>query len=70
MNDNKNQQQQRDGTGEQNPTLNKPGSKVADYGNTTGGSASDGSNETREENNPQRGNANASEESNTTIGNP
>ena len=25
--------------GEQNPTLNQPGTKVADYGNVTGGSA-------------------------------
>ena len=27
--------------GEQNPTLNSPGSTVADYGNTTGGSGND-----------------------------
>ncbi len=27
--------------GEQNPTLNSPGSQVADYGNTTGGSGND-----------------------------
>ncbi|HEX8316196.1 MAG TPA: hypothetical protein VF609_14440 [Flavisolibacter sp.] len=38
MEDEKKQQQ--DGqTGEQNPTLNSPGSQVADYGNPTGGSA-------------------------------
>ncbi len=31
-----NEEKQKD---EQNPTLNSPGSKVTDYGNTTGGSA-------------------------------
>jgi hypothetical protein len=40
MQDNKDRQQQPQ-SGEQNPTLNNPGSKVADYGNTTGGSAAD-----------------------------
>ena len=39
MEENKNRQQQTDGSGEQNPTLNSPGSQVADYGNPTGGSA-------------------------------
>lgn len=29
----------------QNPTLNAPGSKVADYGNPTGGSAAEGETE-------------------------
>ncbi|HYO20853.1 MAG TPA: hypothetical protein VER36_00520 [Flavisolibacter sp.] len=39
MEDNKNREQQAGQSGEQNPTLNSPGSRVADYGNPTGGSA-------------------------------
>ncbi|RYD71248.1 MAG: hypothetical protein EOP53_23995 [Sphingobacteriales bacterium] len=70
MNDNKNQQQQNEGAGEQNPTLNNPGTKVADYGNSTGGSASDGSGLDQQQSNPQRGTENASEGNNDTIGNP
>ena len=70
MNDNKNQQQRNEGVGEQNPTLNNPGTKVADYGNPTGGSAADGSSEDQQQSNPQRGNENESQGSNDTIGNP
>lgn len=33
--------QQEQQTGEKNPTLDSPGSKVADYGNTTGGTATE-----------------------------
>ncbi|HEY0040667.1 MAG TPA: hypothetical protein VGB71_08395 [Flavisolibacter sp.] len=72
MENNKNQQQQQsDNTSEgQNPTLNSPGSQVADYGNPTGGSASDtGGQQQSLEENPQQ-NANRASESNDTIGNP
>ena len=45
MNDNKDQQQRNEGVGEQNPTLNNPGTKVADYGNPSGGSATENNNQ-------------------------
>jgi len=71
MNDNKNQQQRSEGVGEQNPTLNNPGTKVADYGNPSGGSATENNNQNQQQgSNPQRGNAGASQDSNETIGNP
>ena len=71
MNDNKNQQQRTEGVGDQNPTLNNPGTKVADYGNPSGGSATvDNSQNKQQDSNPQRGNADASQENNETIGNP
>ena len=71
MNDNKNQQQRTEGVGDQNPTLNNPGTKVADYGNPSGGSATeDNSQNQQQDSNPQRGNADASQENNETIGNP
>ena len=72
MNDNKNQQQQNagTGTGEQNPTLDSPGSQVADYGNTMGGSANENTGQSQQGSNPQRGNGNEAQENNDTIGNP
>lgn len=66
MNDKKNNVQQ---SGEQNPTLNSPGAKVADYGNPTGGSANDtgdaeaGGNSRQTDDEADRGN-------NETMGNP
>jgi hypothetical protein len=40
MEENRNKPQEQQ-SGEKNPTLDSPGSKVADYGNTTGGTAND-----------------------------
>jgi hypothetical protein len=70
MNDNKNQQEKTPGTGEQNPTLDSPGSQVADYGNPTGGSANETAGQGQQGSNPQRGNSDAATEQNGTIGNP
>ena len=70
MNDNKNQQPRSEGAGNQNPTLNNPGSKVADYGNPTGGSATENTSQNKQGRNPQRGNASTEENTNDTIGNP
>ena len=70
MNDNRNQQQDNN-LQDQNPTLNSPGSKVADYGNPSGGSGSDtapqqqGNTETQQQQEGARGSGN-----NETIGNP
>jgi len=71
MNENKDQQQRNEGVGEQNPTLNNPGTKVADYGNPSGGSATENNNQNQQQvSNPQRGNAGDSQDSNETIGSP
>lgn len=69
-NDQKGQQpnQGQQSQGEQNPTLNQPGTKVADYGNVTGGSA----NVPVEEGQQGRSNEQGSSRSgnNDTMGNP
>jgi hypothetical protein len=65
MNNDKKQQEQ---TGEQNPTLDTPGSQVADYGNSTGGSATDVG-QTKEDNDPSA-NTDRSRPGEETIGTP
>ena len=70
MEDKKKEQEQSQQSGEQNPTLDSPGSQVADYGNPTGGSAVEGSqqNPSRSGNaQDEKGRSSANEE---TIGNP
>ena len=69
MNDQKNQQQGTGNSGQQNPTLDSPGSQVADYGNTTGGTASEIPQQDKGTSNPQRGNSGEANESDT-VGNP
>ena len=69
MNDDKNKGQRLEGSGEQNPTLNNPGAKVADYGNSTGGSAVEDASQ-QQGSNPQRGNTGKEEDHNDTMGNP
>ena len=52
----------------QNPTLNEPGAQVADYGNPTGGSATE---DEQSGANPQRSEGGRGTESgNETLGNP
>ena len=68
MDNNKNNSQQpNESAGEQNPTLNSPGSKVADYGNPTGGASN--SQEVSGQSNEQDSN-NERGGSNDTVGNP
>lgn len=57
------QQQQQQSTGEQNPTLQQPGSSVADYGNVMGGSSDE---------NAQQGHSTGTgrQDSGETMGNP
>jgi hypothetical protein len=57
------QQNQQQTSGEQNPTLNQPGTSVADYGNVMGGSSDE---------NAQQGHKSGTgrQDSNETIGNP
>ena len=69
MQDNKVKQQQQE-SGEQNPTLNNPGSKVADYGNTTGGSASDMAQQDQSRSNQQQEDSSIPLGNDETIGNP
>jgi hypothetical protein len=71
MDDNKNQQQRNEGVGEQNLTLNNPGTKVADYGNTPAGTATENNNQSQQQDsNPQRGTVSGSQDNSETIGNP
>ncbi|HEU4904437.1 MAG TPA: hypothetical protein VFT06_16640 [Flavisolibacter sp.] len=69
-NDQKGQQgnKEQQAMGEPNPTLHQPGTKVADYGNVTGGSA----NETVEQQQQQSGTEQPGSRSanNDTMGNP
>jgi hypothetical protein len=61
-----NQEQQ--SQGEPNPTLNQPGTQVADYGNVTGGSASGNvEQEQQGRSNEQSGSRSGN---NDTMGNP
>lgn len=53
---------------QQNPTLDAPGSKVADYGNPTGGSAVDETLQREQENSPRREQPHT--QGNETLGNP
>jgi len=66
----KNQQQQDNQSGEQNPTLNSPGSKVADYGNPTGGSSVQDPQQSEEANSNRSGNTGTEAGNNVTVGNP
>lgn len=52
----------------QNPTLNQPGSQVADYGNPTGGSANEPADGGRQGGENRSGSA--GEEGQETLGNP
>ena len=71
MNENKNQQQQTEGVGDQNPTLNNPETKIAGFSNPLAGTATENSSQNKQQDsNPQRGNADESQENNETIGNP
>jgi hypothetical protein len=70
MNDNREQQQQDQQSGEQNPTLNAPGAKVADYGAPTGGSSVENKEQSQGGSNPQRSNGSGPENNSGTIGNP
>ena len=69
MEDNKNQEPNNQGAG-QNPTLNEPGAKVADYGNPAGGSGNDTVQQGREQSNNENENAGNRSEGNGTVGNP
>ena len=62
-------QQPNEQSGEQNPTLNSPGSKVADYGSPTGGSSPETPEQGSEANSNRSGNAGTGDK-NETIGNP
>jgi hypothetical protein len=69
-NDQKGQQanQGQQSQGEQNPTLNQPGTQVADYGNVTGGSANGNvEQEQQGRSNEQSGSRSGN---NDTMGNP
>jgi hypothetical protein len=57
------QQPQQQTSGEQNPTLNQPGTSVADYGNVMGGSSDE---------NAQQGHTTGTgrQDSGETMGNP
>lgn len=57
---------EQDAAREQNPTLHEPGAKVADYGNVTGGSASENA-EQHKSGKPQDNSRSAN---NDTMGNP
>ena len=70
MNDNRNQQQQDNTAQNQNPTLDAPGSKVADYGNPDGGSGSDTAGQQQEGTEENQQNAARASDNNETIGNP
>lgn len=66
MQDEKDTKQQ--GAGEKNPTLDQPGSQVADYGNPTGGSANDAAST---ENNERPGQSDSrGTDGQSTLGNP
>lgn len=67
-NDQKNQRENpgQNADREQNPTLHEPGAKVADYGNVTGGSAS----ENAEQQETRKPRENSRSANNDTIGNP
>ena len=67
MQNNKDNQQQ--SGSEQNPTLDKPGSQVADYGNTTGGSANI-SQQDQSKSDQQRESTSIPLRNDETIGNP
>lgn len=66
MNDKNNNSRQ---SGEQNPTLNSPGAKVADYGNPTGGSANS-EEETQSKNEKSSGENAPPHSTGETQGNP
>lgn len=57
-------------SGEQNPTLNSPGSQVADYGNTTGGSANEELEHKHGMNSDRQGNSSIPLDEDDTIGKP
>ena len=57
------EQQQQQNSGEQNPTLQQPGSSVADYGNVMGGSSDENA---KQGHNTGTGRQDSAE----TIGNP
>jgi hypothetical protein len=60
--------QQQPSVGEQNPTLNQPGTQVADYGNVTGGSANESVEQEQNSSNDER--SGSSTKGNETMGNP
>lgn len=67
MEDKKNNNQQTVQSGEQNPTLQQPGSQVADYGNPTGGSANKAE---QDKSGQQQDSGRGMEGNDQTIGNP
>jgi|GEM_PF-6683643 len=69
MEDNKNQQANNQNAG-QNPTLNEPGAKVADYGNPAGGSGDDNVQPGAPQSNSGDEDEGNRSEGNDTIGNP
>jgi hypothetical protein len=69
MEDNRNKQQEQQ-SGEQNPTLDSPGSQVADYGNTTGGSAIEELEQKHGMSSNRQGNSSIPPDEDDTIGNP
>ena len=54
----------------QNPTLNSPGSKVPDYGNTTGGAANEELERKHGKDSNRQGNSSIPLDEDETIGNP
>lgn len=62
----KNEQQ----VGEQNPTLNTPGSKASDYGNVEGGSATEDARSHRDTDKADRSNVEPLRGKDETLGTP
>ena len=69
MEDNK-QRKSEQQMGEQNPTVNAPGSKVSDYGNVEGGSATDDSRSHRDTDKADRSNVEPLKGKEETTGTP
>jgi hypothetical protein len=69
MDENSNKQQEQE-SGEKNPTLDSPGSKVADYGNTTGGSANEELEKKHGMTSDRQGNSSIPPDEEETIGVP
>lgn len=69
MEDNK-QRKNEQQVGEQNPTVNAPGSQVADYGNVEGGSGTDDERSHRTTDKADRSNVEPLKGTNETMGTP
>ena len=69
MEQNKDKQQEVE-SGDKNPTLDSPGSNVADYGNTTGGSATEELEQKHGMNSDRQGNSSIPVDEDDTIGIP